>query len=124
MKFLLIAFCMFSATVFAQSNSSPARKEGACFAALISQNPPAAGAKERFPKYEKYKQAFGESFKTCQQRGVDPANDAAFQNCIKSTGLSNDNLEYMLGFISNSSYIRKNNLSNYDIGVSAIQFCI
>ena len=124
MKFLLFISLMITTTAFAQSNTSPARKEGACFAALTLQDPPASGAQQRAPKHEKYRQVFGASFKTCQQKGVDPANDAAFNACMKSTGISNDNLEYMMGFLNNSSYIRKNRLSNYDMGLSALQFCI
>jgi hypothetical protein len=123
MKLLLIISLMITTTAFAQSNTSPARKEGACFASLILQDPPASGAQQRAAKHEKYRQAFGASFKTCQQKGVDPANDAAFNTCLKSTGINNDNLEYMIGFLNNSRYIRNNRLSNYDISMSAVQFC-
>ena len=115
---------MITTTVFAQKNSSTARNEGACYASLVLQKPPALAAQERAPKFKKYNQAFQNSYKTCNQKGIDPANEAAFSSCMKSAGLSNDNLEYMLGFINNASHIKNNNLSNSDIGLSAVQFCM
>lgn len=124
MKFLLISFLMITTTVFAQKNSSPARNEGACYASLILQKPPALAAQERAPKFKKYNQAFENSYKICNQKGVDPSNTAAFSSCMKSTGLSNDNLEYMIGFINNASYIKNNNLSSSDIGLTAVQWCM
>lgn len=121
--FLVTFFLMFPMSVLAQAEFSPARRAGVCYAALSLQSPQPTGELQKRSEFTKNQALWDKSFNQCRQQGVDPANAQAFKSCMSSKGISNNTFEYMAGYISTSSYIKRNRPPNSEIGAMAVSYC-
>jgi hypothetical protein len=121
--FLASLFVLLPMSALAQTESSPARKAGVCYAALSLQSPQPTGELQKRSEFTKHQALWDKSFNQCRQQGVDPANAQAFKSCMSSNGISNNTFEYMAGYINTSSFIKKNRPPNSEIGAMAVSYC-
>jgi len=120
MKLFLILFSLFATTAFSQENSNPAQKQGACYALCSRQNPVASCTQLGAAKYEKYSQQFQKYQPSCNKPN---ATFGELKSCMIAAGLSKDAADFMFAYGTQSSLIRKNNISNYDMGMLAMDAC-
>ena len=120
MKLFLIFISLFSTTAFSQENLNPAQKQGACYALCSRQNPAASCAQAGSAKFEKYNQQFQKYQPSCNKPN---ATFGELKSCMISAGLPKDAADFMFAYGTQSSLIRKNNLSNYDMGILAMDVC-